>query len=474
MSTLITDGSRTYAAQAAGVARPRDAREVRDVLARARRAGTGVCIRGGGWNQGGLNLADGAVQIDTGALDRILDIDVAARTARVQAGVTWDALREALDPLGLSPRVTQSYGVFTVGGSVSINAHGRNIDTGVLAATVVSLRVMLADGEIVAADRERDADVFRLVLGGLGLVGVLLDVTIELTGNHEYRKSRVAVMPTGEYPRTLREVTASATAEPADSPVHFHYARLAVTPSELWEKLLCVDYRLTPGGRSREPVRSEPLGRLDLLKQRGLFLGCTYSSWMRERRFGWEVQHRARMETVRRNNVAKESIQALSIPRKRSGYWLQEFFLPAHRVTEFLDAGREVLRAERFQLLNTTMRFVPRNTDAFLSYATEDRVAAVVYFRQPLDEASVARTVHVMRALLDRALAVGGTYYLSYHRYATPGQLRAAYPAVDDFFRYKAKLDPEFTFRNQFWSQYADTDGDFARTTPDDHAQDAR
>ncbi|NUS10214.1 MAG: FAD-binding oxidoreductase [Streptomyces sp.] len=459
MSTLITDGSRTYAASAAALARPRDAGEVRDVLARARRSGTPVCISGGGYNQGGLNLADGAVQIGTEGLDRILDIDVAARTARVQAGVTWDALREALDPLGLSPRVTQSYGVFTVGGSVSINAHGRNIDTGVLAATVVSLRVVLADGEVVDADRDRDPDVFRLVLGGLGLVGVLLDVTIELTENHEYRKSRVAVMPTEEYPRCLADVT-------SDKGVHFHYARLAVTPSELWEKLLCVDYRVIPGGRSSEAVRSEPLSRADLLKQRGLFLGCTYSAWMREHRFGWEVQHRARMETVRRNNVAKESIQALRIPRKRSGYWLQEFFLPAARITEFLDAGREVLRAESFQLLNTTMRFVPRNTDAFLSYAAEDRVAAVVYFRQPLDGAAIARTVRVMRRLLDCALGAGGTYYLSYHRYASGEQLRRAYPAIDDFFRYKRKLDPDGTFSNQFWTQYAGEDGDAARSAP--------
>lgn len=455
MSTLITDGSRTYAAEAAAVVRPRDAGEVGDVLGRARRARTPVCVRGGGWNQGGLGLADGAVQIGTGGLDRILDIDVAARTARVQAGVTWDRLREALDPLGLSPRVTQSYGVFTVGGSVSINAHGRNIDTGVLAATVVSLRVMLADGEVVDADRERDGDVFRLVLGGLGLIGVLLDVTIELTANDEYRKSRVAVMPTAEYPRVLREVT-------ADPEVHFHYARLAVTPSELWEKLLCVDYRVTPGGGSGEPVRSEPLGRLDLLKQRGLFLGCTYSAWMREHRFGWEVQHRARMETVRRNNVAKESIQALQIPRKRSGYWLQEFFLPVGQLTAFLDAGRAVLREEDFQLLNTTLRFVPRNTDAFLSYATGDRVSAVVYFRQPLREAAIARTTRVMRRLLEAALAVGGTYYLSYHRYATAEQLLRAYPAMADFFRYKHKLDPGGLFQNQFAAHYRELDPEHA------------
>ncbi len=48
------------------------------------------------------------------------------------------------------PATRQSYGVFTVGGSVSVNAHGRNVDTGVLAATVLSMRVMLADGSLVS------------------------------------------------------------------------------------------------------------------------------------------------------------------------------------------------------------------------------------------------------------------------------------------------------------------------------------
>lgn len=449
---VSADGGCGYRARPARVERPRDVGQLRRILAEAGREGRQVCVRGAGRSQGGLVSADDAVVVDISRLNRILEIDVAAGTARAQAGVTWDQLRTALDPYGLSTLSNQSYGVFTVGGSVSVNAHGRNVDTGVLAATVLSMRVMLADGSLVEASRTQNAELFGLVLGGLGLFGVVVDVTLRLVPNHAYIKSRVSVMPTAAYPAYV------ASHVRADPNVHFHYARFTVLESELWERLFCIDYHRLDGEDGaglHDPVRPDLLGSLDLAKHRLLLWASRDNGWVRRHRFGWELQHRARPERSRRNNVAKEPWRALSSGASRRVDRLQEFFVPVEEFLPFITRAAQILRAENFRILNTTVRFVPRNEDAFLSYARRDCFAVVIFYEQNLEATAVARAEAVFRQLLDCALECGGTYYLCYHRFASCEQLVRAYPRIGEFFKFKLEYDPAERFTHQFHAQYS-------------------
>jgi FAD/FMN-containing dehydrogenase len=445
---VVSDGGRGYRARVARVEHPRDENEVRRVLSAARREGRRICVRGAGKSQGGLTLDEDAVVIDTGRLNRILEIDVAARTARVQAGVTWDRLRAAIDPYGLSTRTSQSYGVFTIGGSVSVNAHGRNVDAGVLAGTVLSMRVMLGDGRLVEASRDHEPELFSLVLGGLGLFGVLLDVTVQLVTNDLYVKTRVAVLPTTEYPAYFADHVR------ADPEVHFHYARLSVLESEVWQRLFCLDYRRQDDDGTPDPVRPEVVTRVDLAKLRLLLWATRSIEWSRRNRFGWELVFRARPERVRRNNVGNEPWALLSAGGSRWADWLQEFFIPKENLLPFIDRASDVLREQNTRLLNTTIRFVPRNVDAFLSYARQDCFSLVTYHEQRLDPRAIADKQALFRRLLDCAIECGGSYYLCYHRFATTDQLNRAYPRITEFFALKRKYDPDELFTNQFYRQY--------------------
>lgn len=447
---VTKDSGGHYRAAFARIALPRDEQELREVLAQARREGRRVAIKGAGWCQGGLTLQADAIQIDTSLLNRILQIDRDRCTARVHAGVTWDQLREALNPLGLAPRTSQSYGVFTVGGSVSVNAHGRNVDAGVLATTVLSMRVMLADGTVVEASRTAHAELFSLVLGGLGLFGLVIDVTLQLAPNDRYVKSAVTVMGTGDYPRHF------STRVRTDAAIHFHYARLDVDEDRVWERLYCLDYRVEaddgralPGDALQEPEATR--------SQRLMLWAMRRFRWARRLRFAGDVLHRMAPERTRRNNVAKESIKVLE---RRAGadparaYWLQEFFIPVAQFLRFIEEGRRVLREERFQLLNTTVRYVAANQDAFLSYAREDCLSVVIFFEQALQPQAIDRTQTVLRRLLDAALACGGAHYLCYQRFASRRQLRQAYPRLEAFFERKRHYDPKGLFMNQFHEQY--------------------
>ena len=98
---------------------------------------------------GGQTATDGAVQIDMRGMDQVLHFSAAAREITVQAGISWRRVIEYIDPYDLSVQLMQSYANFTVGGALSVNAHGRYVGQGPVVLSVKAIRMVLADGSIV-------------------------------------------------------------------------------------------------------------------------------------------------------------------------------------------------------------------------------------------------------------------------------------------------------------------------------------
>src|SRR5919106_170080 len=159
-----------------------------------------IAIGGGRYSMGGQTAAPGALQIDMRRFDRILALDTAARTITVQAGARWRRIQEIIDPHDLSIQIMQTYANFTVGGSVSVNVHGRYVGQGPLVRSIRSLRVVLADGPLVEASRTVNPQIFAGVVGGYGGLGVITDVTLDLARNVRVKR-RHQVMPIADYAR---------------------------------------------------------------------------------------------------------------------------------------------------------------------------------------------------------------------------------------------------------------------------------
>jgi hypothetical protein len=165
--------------------RIRTENELQDALAFARRNGPKVTPSGERHSMGGQSFSRGGLVVDMRGFDRI-EVDREAMTMTVGSGASWKAIQAVLDPLGLAVQAMQSINIFTVGGTLSVNAHGVAHDPGQIAPTVRSLRVMLSDAEIRVASRAENPELFGAVLGGYGLIGVILDATLDIVPNDVY------------------------------------------------------------------------------------------------------------------------------------------------------------------------------------------------------------------------------------------------------------------------------------------------
>ena len=139
--------------------------------------------------------------IDMRGLNRI-ELDAAKSTVTVGAGATWHDIQNAIHPR-FAVKAMQSTDIFSVGGSISVNAHGMDHQAGAIRDSLRSLRVMLADGKVVTTSRTESPELFDLVVGGYGLFGIILSAELDVVPNALYASQR-ALIPTAELPRKLR------------------------------------------------------------------------------------------------------------------------------------------------------------------------------------------------------------------------------------------------------------------------------
>jgi hypothetical protein len=133
---------------------------------------------------------------------------------------------------------------------------------------------------------------------------------------------------------------------------------------------------------------------------------------------------------------------------------LHEYFVAPARFAEFVKACQDVIPASYQQLLNITLRYVNTDADSVLAYATEPRIAAVLLFSQEKTVRGEEDMARMTRALIDRTIEIGGTYYLPYRPHASLDQLTRGYPRAREFAARKRELDRELLFRNQLWDGY--------------------
>jgi len=408
---------------------------------------------------GGQAFSRRGVVLEMRGLNQVwLDRD--QQTVTAQAGATWTDILATLDPQGLAVRSMQSYSVFTLGGSLSVNGHGISRDFGAIAETVRELRVLLANGKIVTASPTQNADLFRHVLGGYGLFGIVLTATLNLTRNCLYEVKLHTLNARG-FSEYRRQFLGDTTAVP------LAYGRFSVAPgSGYMDALMIHEFHVVEIDKKTalppmNAATNAAFVRFVLNFSKTGRVG-RWLRWRAENAAGCRVDHGQTLSGrsgncfVTRNTACDDSTDYL-YDRLNDSNLLQEYFVPAEYLPTFMDGLRKIVQETELNLVNVTLRLVSRDAITALPYAPRDMVALVLYVCEQRESAAQGRLQEATLRLIELSTAGGGTFYLPYRLdYGMP-QLRAAYPRIDDFFAAKRRHDPEERFTNHFYESYGNS-----------------
>ena len=364
---------------------PRTTEEVVAAVRAATAAGVPIVPRGAGSGlTGAANAIDGCLLLSLHRMNRVLEIDVTNRMARVQPGVINGDLKRAVAEHGLFyPPDPASVEMSSIGGNVATNAGGLCcVKYGVTRDYVVGLEVVLASGEVLRTGRSTlkrttGLDLTGLFVGSEGLLGVVTEVTVRLVPTPPPASTAVAffdhLCPAGDavaeifhhrHEPSLMEIMDRASLQQVES----------VYRMDLDVDAACLLVMQTEGSEAGPSI--EAMANL-----------CT--------RFGATFVHHATdpdegrllVEARRRVWPALEKLGKQLLP--------EDVAVPRQRLAELL-AG--IARVADDQAVQT----------ATIGHAGDGNMHPI-FILDPDDEGEIARAKAAFEDILDLSLALGGT-----------------------------------------------------------------
>lgn len=440
----------------ARVLRPDSADAARSAVRACASAGLPLIAAGARHAMGGQQfLSDGHV-LDTSALCGVLGFDDARGLLTVEAGIRWPAL---LAWLASSPRNRGGWTIrqkqtgadeFSLGGALASNIHGRGLAYAPFVEDVEALVLIDAHGHRVEASRQRHPELFALAAGGYGLFGLVVAVTLRLVPRQVLRR-QVALIRVGELLPALNRAIAEGCSygdfQFAIDPGHPDFLDLGV--------LSC--YRpvadAVPDAVTVAPrqLQADDFARL-------LWLAHHQPSRAFEEYADFYLatdgQH-YRSDT-QQTGVYLDGYHA-AVDRSL-GYcgseMISELYVPRAALAGFMARAADSLRRHRAQPIYGTVRLIERDPTSFLAWAREDWACVIFNLHLRHDAAGIDAAARAFRALIDDALWFGGSFYLTYHRWATRAQVEAAHPRFGEFLRRKREFDPDGRWQSDWYRHH--------------------
>jgi len=164
---------------------PRDVEELATVFASAQSEGCSIAFRGAGCSYGDVAINREGVVVDTSRLTRVLHWEPATGTIETEAGLTIEGLWRRTVQDGYWPAVVPGTMKPTLGGCLAMNVHGKNnFRAGPIGEHVIDLDLLTTAGQLITCSREKNADIFAAVIGGMGLLGAITRLKLRLKRVH--------------------------------------------------------------------------------------------------------------------------------------------------------------------------------------------------------------------------------------------------------------------------------------------------
>ncbi len=431
--------------------------EIQAAIAVATAEGKSVSISGGRHAMGAQQFGTSTILLDTVPLNRVLNFNAEAGLIEIEAGIYWPeliaAIRQAAPahPSQWAVAQKQTGGDrMSIGGALAANVHGRGLRMRPIIADIESFVLVNADGNVLNCSRQENGELFRLVIGGYGLFGVVYSVTLRLVPRQKLQRAVSVIdiehlMPAfeqqiedgflyGDFQYSIDDLSDGFLTKGLFS----CYRSVAMeTPIPEKQRELSVDdwRRLILFAHANKPQAFQQYVAHYLATD-----GQIYWSDLHQLGYYEENYHRMLDQNLGATAPATEVITEVYVPRQS--------------LAAFMHDVREDFRQHKTEVVYGTIRLVERDEESFLAWARESFACIIFNLHVSHSPEGQESAAAAFRRLIDRAIQYGGSYYLTYHKHATRAQVEKCYPQLPEFLRLKRRLDPAERFQSDWYRHY--------------------
>jgi FAD/FMN-containing dehydrogenase len=457
-SLLVNDiHSQLNPTRVEAILEPRSQAEVQTIVRTARKDRKVISIAGGRHAMGGQQFGADTLLIAIRKLNRVLHLDRQRGILEVESGIEWPELIKGylilqdaeLPPWGIAQKQTGADRL-TIAGTIAANAHGRGLAMKPFVSNVESFVLVDATGSARRCSRTENPELFRLVVGGYGLFGIVTSVRLRLV-------PRTKVERLVEI-RTVDDLTAAFDRRLSDG---FQYGDFQFSierdSEDFLHKGVFSCYRPvpmeTPISPAQKQLSDENWRQLLYLahtnQKRAFEIYADYYLSTNGQVY-WSDTHQL---SIYPDNYHLEIDEKLHAPYPASEI-ITEINVPRSTLKEFFDEVRTDFRKNSVNLIYGTVRIIERDDESFLPWARQAYACVIFNLHTVHDPEGLQRSADAFRRLIDMAARRGGTYYLTYHRFATRKQVEACYPQFAEFLQLKRKYDTEERFQSNWYRHY--------------------
>jgi FAD/FMN-containing dehydrogenase len=399
--------------------------------------------RGGTIARGlGRSYGDPAINADRQVLgmtrvDRYLGFDEATGTLTCEAGVSLARIIDDFAPRGWFPMITPGTKFVTVGGCIANDVHGKaHHAQGSFVTCVDAISVLLANGTVVDASREENAELFWATFGGMGLLGVVLNATLRLRKIETtyFRQKSIAVMDLAHMLEVLEEYDQQYPYSVATLDVFGKGPRLGrgVVTFGDHARRDELPAKLDPLKVSPPPLIDVPF-ELPELTLNALTIRIVNAYAQLSMKYKQPIGHYEGFY------YPLDILDHWNRGYGRRGFAQYQFVIPfedgLQRMRSILDF---IFASGELPFLNVLKR-MGKESGGLLSFPREGYTFAIDF---PIRD----NTIAVLHQLDKLVLDAGGRIYLGKDSYVDAPTFRAMYPAIDQWLAVKQKYDPSNVF----------------------------
>lgn len=130
---------------------------------------------------------------------------------------------------------------------------------------------------------------------------------------------------------------------------------------------------------------------------------------------------------------------------------ITEIYVPREQLAAFMGEAADDFRRNQVNVIYGTVRLIEKDEESFLAWAKQNYACVIFNLHVEHSPEGLDQAAGNFRRLIDMAIGRGGSYYLTYHRWATREQVLACYPKFPEFLRLKKTYDPAERFQSAWY-----------------------